>query len=158
MSIKSVITYSHLILCYPLLLLPSIIPSIKGFSTESGLCIRWPKYWSFSFSISPSNDYLGLISLGLTGLIFLQSKGTLKSLLQRHSSKVSTLRCSAFFIVYLSHPYMTTGKTSKDFRLCRPYTLHCTHSIQLLQSKSSHRQYIRIHEDRSSNLLDMCEG
>ena len=115
--------FSHLILCRPLLLLSSIFPSIRVFSNESVLCIRWPKYWSFSFSISPSNEYLGLISLGLTGLIFLQSKGTLKSLLQRHSSKVSTLRCSAFFIVYLSHPYMTTGKTRSD-------SLQYSYSIQ----------------------------
>ena len=114
---------NHLILCRPLLLLSSIFPSIRIFSNESVLCIRWPKYWSFSFSISPSNEYLGLISLGLTGLIFLQSKGTLKSLLQRHSSKVSTLRCSAFFIVYLSHPYMTTGKTRSD-------SLQYSYSIQ----------------------------
>ena len=102
---------NHLILCSPLLLLPSIFPSIRGFSSESFLHIRWPKYWSFSFSISPSNEYSGLISFRMDWLGLLAVQGTLKSLLQHHSSKVSVLRCSAFFIVQLSHPYMTTGKT-----------------------------------------------
>ena len=102
---------NHLILCSPLLLLPSIFPSIRGFSNESFLHIRWPKYWSFSFSISPSNEYSGLISFRMDWLGLLAVQGTLKSLLQHHSSKVSILRCSAFFIVQLSHPYMTTGKT-----------------------------------------------
>jgi len=101
---------NHLILCHPLLL-PSIFPSIKGFSNESVLRIRWPKYWSFSFSISPSNEYLGLISFRMDWLDLLLVQGTLKSLLQHHSSKASVLWCSAFFIVQLSHPYMTTGKT-----------------------------------------------
>ena len=98
---------NHLILCRPLLLLPSILPSIRVFSNESALCIRWPKYWSFSFNISPSNEHPGLISW----LDLLAVQGTLKSLLQHHSSKASILQCSAFFIVQLSHPYMTTGKT-----------------------------------------------
>ena len=101
--------FNHLILCCPLLLLPSIFPSI--ISNESVLCIRWPKYWSFSFSISPSNEYSGLIYIRIDWLDLLAVQGTLKSLLQHHSSKASILRCSAFFIVQLSHPYMTTGKT-----------------------------------------------
>ena len=102
---------SHLILCHPLLLLPSIFPSIRGFSSESVLCIRRPKYWSFSFSISPSNLCSGLISFRMDWLDILAVQGTLRSLLQHHSSKASVLQCSAFFIVQLSHPYMTTGKT-----------------------------------------------
>ena len=102
---------SHLILCCPLLLLPSIFPSITVCSNESVLHIRWPKYWSFSFSISPSNEYSGLISFTMDWLDLLAVQGTLKSLLQHHSSKASILRCSAFFIVQLSYSYMTTGKT-----------------------------------------------
>ena len=102
---------NHLILCRPLLLLPSIFPSIRVFSSESALRIRWPKYWSFSFSISPSNEHPGLISFRMDWLDLLAVQGTLKSLLQHHSSKPSILLCSAFFIVQLSHPYMTTGKT-----------------------------------------------
>ena len=102
---------NHLILCHPLLLLPSIFPSIRVFSDESVLRIRWPKYWSFSFSISPSNEYSGLISFRMDWLDVLAVQGTLKSLLQHHSSKPSILQHSAFFIVQLSHPYMTTGKT-----------------------------------------------
>ena len=111
MSIESVMPSSHLILCHPLLLLPSIFPSIRVSSNESILCIRWPKYWSFSFSISPSNEYSGLISFRIDWLDLLAVQGTLRSLLQHHSSKTSILRCSAFFIVQISHPYMTTGKT-----------------------------------------------
>ena len=110
MSIESVIPSSHLILCRPLLL-PSIFPSIRVFSNESALHIRRPKYWSFSFSISPSNEHPGLISFRMDWLDLLEVQGTLKSLLQHHSSKASILRHSAFFIVQLSHPYMTTGKT-----------------------------------------------
>ena len=102
---------NHLILCRPLLLLPSIFPSIRAFSNESVFHIRWPKYWSFSFNISPFKEYPGLISFRMDWLDFLAVQGTLKSLLQHHSSKASILRCSAFFIVQLSHPYMTTGKT-----------------------------------------------
>ena len=102
---------NHLILCHPLLLLPSIFPSIRAFSSEPALCIRWPKYWSFSFNISPSNEHPGLISFKMDWLYLLAVQGTLKSLLQHHSSKASILLCSAFFIVQLSHPYMTTGKT-----------------------------------------------
>jgi len=101
---------NHLIFCHPLLLLSSVFPSIRGFSRESVLCIRWPKYWSFSFSISPSNGYSGRISFRMDWFD-LAVQGTLKSLLQRHSSKASVLQCSAFFIIQLSHPYMTTGKT-----------------------------------------------
>ena len=111
MSIKSVMPSNHLILCCPLLLLPSIFPSIRVFSDESVLLIRWPKYWSFSFNISPSNEHPGLISLRMDWLDLLAVQGTLKSLLQHYSSKASILLCSAFFTVQLSHPYMTTGKT-----------------------------------------------
>ena len=111
MSIESVMPSNHLILCHPLLLLPPIPPSNRVFSSESALHIRWPKYWSFSFSISPSNEYSGLISFRMDWLDLLAVQGTLKSLLQHHSSKASILRHSAFFTVQLSHPYMTTGKT-----------------------------------------------
>jgi len=111
MSIESVMPSNHLILCHPLLLLPSIFPSIRVFSNESALRIRWPNYWSFSFSISPSNEYSGLISFRMDWLDLLAVQGILKSLLQHHSSKASILWCSAFIIVQLSHPYMTTGKT-----------------------------------------------
>ena len=102
---------NHLILCHPLLLLPSIFPSIRVFSNESAIRIRWPKYWSFSFNISPSNEHPGPISFKMDWLDLLEVQGTLKSLLQHHSSKASILQDSAFFIVHLSHPYMTTGKT-----------------------------------------------
>ena len=102
---------NHLILCRPLLLTPSIFPSIRVFSNESVLCIRWPKYWSFSFSISPSNEYLGMISFRMNWLDLLAVQGTLKSLLQHHSSEASILQRSAFFMVQLSYPSMTTGKT-----------------------------------------------
>ena len=111
MSIESVIPSNHLILCCPLLLLPSTFHSIRLFSNESALRIRWPKYWSFSFSISPSNEHPGMISFSMDWLDLLAVQGTLKSLLQHHSSKESILWHSAFFIVQLSHPYMTTGKT-----------------------------------------------
>ena len=111
MPIELVMPSSHLILCCPLLLLPPIPPSTRVFSNESSLHIRWPKYWSFSFSISPSNEHPGLISFRMDWLDLLAIQGTLKSLLQHHSSKASILRHSAFFTVQLSHPYMTTGKT-----------------------------------------------
>ena len=111
MSIESVMPSSHLILCHPLLLLPSIFPSIRVFSNESALRMRWPKYWSFSLNISPTSERPGLISFRMDWLDLLAVQGTLKSLLQHHSSKASILRHSAFFIVQLSHPYMTTGKT-----------------------------------------------
>ena len=111
MSIETVLTPNHLILCCPLLFPPSINTSIRVFSSESVLCIRWPKDWSFCFSISPSNEYSGLISFRMNWLDLLAVQGTLKSLLQHHSSKASILWCSAFFIVQLSYPYMTTGKT-----------------------------------------------
>ena len=110
MSIKSVMPSNHLILCHPLLLRPSIFPSISVFSNESARCIRWPKYWSFSFNISPSNEHSGLISFRMDWLDLLADQGTLMSLLQHHSSKASILQHSAFFIVQLSHSYMTTGK------------------------------------------------
>ena len=111
MSIESVMSSNHLILCFPLLLLPSIFHSIRVFSNESVLHFRWPKYWSFSFSISPSNEYSGLISFRMDWFGLLAVQGTLKSLLQHYSSKASVLRCSAFLMVQLSHPYMTTRKT-----------------------------------------------
>ena len=110
MSIESVMPSNHLILCYPLLLLPSVFPSIRVFSNESVLCIRWPKYWSFSFSISPSNEYSGLISFRIDWFDLLAVQGSLKNL-QHHNSKVSILQHSACFTVQLSHPYITTGKT-----------------------------------------------
>jgi len=110
MSIESVMPSNHLILCCPLLLLPSIFPSIRVFSNESVLPIKWPKYWSFSFSISPSNEYSGLIYFRMDWFDFLAVQGTLKPLLQHHSSKASILQCSAFFMIQLSHPCMTTGK------------------------------------------------
>ena len=111
MSIESVMSSNHLILCGHLLFLPSIFPSIRVFSSESVLHIRWPKYWSFIFNISPSNEYSGLISFRMDTLDLLAVQGTLKSLIQHHSSKASILWCSAFFIVQLSHPYITTRKT-----------------------------------------------
>ena len=111
MSIESVMPSNHLILCHPLLLLPSILPSIRVFSNESALCIRWPKCLSFSFNISPYNEHLGLISFRMDWLDLLAVQGTLKSLLQHHSSKASILQRLTFFRVQLSHPYMTTGKT-----------------------------------------------
>ena len=111
MSIESVMPSNHLIPCHPLLLPPSIFPSIRLFSNESVLCIKWPKYWRFSFNISLSNEYSSLISFRISWLDLLAVQGTLKSVLQHHSSKASNLRCSAFFIVQLSHPHMTTGKT-----------------------------------------------
>ena len=110
-SIESVMPSNHLILCCPLLLLPPIPCSIKVFSNESTLCMRWPKYWSFSFSISPSNEHPGLISFRMDWLDLLVVQGAHKSLLQHHSSKASIPQCSAFFTVQLSHPYMTTGKS-----------------------------------------------
>ena len=111
MSLESVMPSNQIILCHPLLLLPSVFTSMRVFSNESVFCIRWPKYWSFSFSISPSNEYLGLISFRMDWLGLLAVQGTLKSLLQHHNSKASVLWCSASFMVQLSHLYMTTGKT-----------------------------------------------
>ena len=110
LTIESVMPSNHLILCHPLLFLPSIFPRIRVFSSESTLPIRWPKYWSFSFSISPSNEYLGLISFRMDWFNLLADQGTLKSLLQHCNSKASSPQCSTFFMVQLSHPYMTTGK------------------------------------------------
>ena len=110
LSVDSVMPSNHLILCHPLLLLPSVFPSIRVFSNESVLCIKWPTYWNFSFSISPSNEYSGLIPFRINRLDLLAVQGTLESLLQHHSSKASILRCSDFFIVQIPHPYMTTGK------------------------------------------------
>ena len=130
-SIESVMPSSHLILCRPLLLLSPVFPSIRVFSNESALFIRWPKYWSFSFSIRPSNEYPGLISFRMDWLDVLAVQGTLKSLLQHHSSKASILQHSAFFIVQLSYPYMTTGKTIALTRQtllakeCLCFLIHC---------------------------------
>ena len=137
MSIESVMPSNHLILCCPLLLPPSIFPSIRVFSNESVLCIRWPKYWSFSSSISPSNEYSGLISFRMDWLDLFAVQGTLKSLLQHHSSKASVLRCSACFIVQLSHPYMTTGKTIALTRwtfVSKVMSLHPNTELNLRQS------------------------
>ena len=117
MFTESVMPSNHLILCHTLLLLPSIFPSVRVFSNEPALHIRWPKFWSFSFSISPSNEYVGLISFRIDWLDLLAVQGTLKSHLQHHSSKASVLWCSAFFMVQLLHPYMTTGKTIALTRL-----------------------------------------
>ena len=128
MSSKSVMPSSCLILCCPLLLLPSILPIIRVFSKESALHIKWPKYWSFSFYISPSNEHPGLISFKMDWLDLLAVQGTLKSLLQHHSSKASILWCSAFFIVQLSHPYMTTGKNINGpflAKLCLCFLICC---------------------------------
>ena len=111
MSIELMMPSNHLVLCHPLLLLPSVFPSIRVFSIKLALCIRWPKYWRFSFSISPSSEYSGLISFRIDWLDLLAVQGTLKSLHQHHGSKASVLWCSAFFMVQLSHPYMTTGKS-----------------------------------------------
>ena len=116
MSLESVIPSNHLILCHPFLLLPSVFPSIRVFSSESAFCIRWPKYWSFSFNTSPYNEYSGFISFRIDWLDLFAVQGTLKSPLQHHSSKASILQHSAFFIVQLSHPYMTTGKTIASTR------------------------------------------
>jgi len=124
MSIESVMPSNHFILCRPLLLPPSIFPSIRVFSNESVLRIRWAKYWSFSFSISPSNEYSVLVSFRMDWLDLLSVQGTLKSLLQHHSSKASILWCSSFFILQLSHPYMTTGKAialTRQTRWCYTY-------------------------------------
>jgi len=128
MPIESMMPSNHLVLCRPLLLLASIFPSIRVFSNESVLPIRWPKYWSFSFNISPSNEYSGLISFRMDWLDLLAVQGTLKSLLQHRSSKASVLGRSAFFIVQLSHPYMTTGKTialTKRTFVCIVMSLLC---------------------------------
>ena len=116
MSTELMMPSNHLILCHPLLLLPSVFPSIRVFSNESALHIRWPKYWSFSFNISPSNEHPGLISFRMDWVNLLEVQGTLKSLVQHHISKASILQCSAFFIVQLSHPYMATGKTKASIR------------------------------------------
>ena len=132
MSIESVMPSNHLILCYPLLLLPSIFPSIRVFSNESAFRIRWPKYWGFSFNICPSNEHPGLISFRMDWLDLLAVQGTLKSIPQHHSSKASILWSSAFFIVQLSHPYMTTGKTTTTTQIIDIITLHWSYLITCL--------------------------
>ena len=140
MSIELVMPSNHLILCRPLLLLPSIFPSIRVFSNESALRIRWPNYWSFSFNISPTNEHPGLISFRMEWLDRLAGQGTLKSVLQCHSSKTSICRLSAFLIVQLSHPYMTTGKTIALTR----WTFVSNHSVQFssVQSLSRVRLFV----------------
>ena len=132
MSIELVMPFNYLILCHPLLFLPSIFPIIRVFSNESVLRIRWPKYWSFSFSISPSNEHPGLTSFRMDWLDLLAGQGTLKSLLQHHSSKASILWCSAFFTVQLSHPYMTTGKTI-TFPFSRAFPTHILPKVLVSQ-------------------------
>ena len=135
MSIELVMPSNHLILCLPLLLPPIIFPSIRVFSTESVLHIRWPKDWSFSFSISPSNEYSRLIPFRMDWLNFLAVQGTLKSLLQHHSSKASIVRCSAFFIVQLSHPYVSTGKTialTGRTSVCKEHLTHPSDALLCL--------------------------
>ena len=156
MSIELVMPSNRLILCRPLLLLPSIFPSIGIFSNESALCIRWPKYWSFSFNISPSYEHPGLISFRMDWLDLLAVQGTLKSLLQHHSSKASILLSSAFFIVQLSHPYMTTGKTIALTRwtfignvmslLFNMLTRLCFHVILSLPPTLSFLPYPHVHK------------
>ena len=134
MSIESVMPSNHIILCHPLLLLPSVYPSIRVFSNESVLRIRWPKYWSFTFSIGPSNEYSGLIPFRMDWLDLLAVRGTTKSLLQYHSSKTSVLYCSAFFTVQLSHSYMKTGKTialTRCIFVGKVMSLHFNRSIRL---------------------------
>ena len=137
MSIESVMPSNHLILCHPLLLLPSIFPSFRVFSSESALGIRWPKYWSFNFSISPSSEYLGLISFGIDWFDLLAVQETLKSLLQHHSSKASVFQCSAFFMIQLSYPHRTTGKTEALSRCLCNIVLY---SIGLYFHHQSHPQ------------------
>ena len=141
MPIESVMPFSHLILCCPLLLLPPIPPRIRVFSNDSTLRMRWPKYWSFSFSISPSNEHSGLISFRMDWLDLLAVQGTLKSLLQHHGSKASIFRCSGFFTVQLSHPYMTTGKTIALTRWTLVVLGDGGHYIPLSFSKTYHHQY-----------------
>ena len=149
---------SHLILCHPLLLLPSIFPSIRVFSNESVLLIRWPKDWSFSFSISPSNEYSGLISFRMDWLDLIAVQGTLKSLLQHHSSKASILHHSAFFTVQLSHPYMTTGKTialtRRTFGIYKLDQWDATTSIRRnrIQSSQQHQTLLRTWSNRKSHM------
>ena len=154
---------SHLILCCPLLLLPPIPPSIRVFSNESTLCMRWPKYWSFSFSISPSNEHPGLISFRMDWLDLLAVQGALKSLLQHHSSKASVLQHSAFFTVHLSPPYMTTGKT---IALCRhgarlntrPFR-HSSHVTEREERKKYiGKVIVAIHRARSSGVIKCCSA
>ena len=154
MSIALVMPSNHLILCRPLLLLPSIFSGIRVFSNESALRIRWPKYWNFSFSISPYNEYSGLISCRMDWLDFLAVQGTLKSLLQHHGSKASILQCSAFFIVQLSHPYMTTGKTIALTRqaFVGPFEggrhhLHCLH-YSLALGQTTGREHSTTHQQK----------
>ena len=143
-SIESVVPSNNLILCHPLLLPPSIFPSIRVFSNESAFHIRWPKYWSFSFNISPSNEHPGFISFRMDWLDLLAVQGTLKSLLQHHSSKASILQHSAFFIVQLSHPYMTTGKTIALTRRTF-YQIPCTDHSTLCTDKYTHIYALNIY-------------
>ena len=137
-SIESVMLSNHVIICYPLLLLPSIFPSTRIFSNESAICTRWPKYWSFSFSISPFNEYSGLISFSIDWFDLLEVLGTLTSLLQHHSSKTSILWHSAFFRIQLSHPYMTTGKTMAVVTICSDFGTQENNRFYLFYFHSFH--------------------
>ena len=156
MPIELVIPSNYLILCRPLLLSPSIFPSLRIFSSELVLCIRWPKYWSFSFNISPSKEYSGLISFRLDWFYLLAAKGTLKGLLQYHNSKVSILWHSAFFILQLSHPYMTTGKT---IALTRQNFVGKVISLlfNMLSRMISFQQFIVIHTDKGFGIVKKAE-
>ena len=152
MSFESVILSNHLILCCLLLLLPSIFPSIRVFSSKLALCISWPNNWSFSFSISPSSKYSGLISLRIDWFDLLAVQGTLKSLLQNHSSKASVLWCSAFFMVQLSHPYITTGKTivlTTGTLVCKVMSLLFSYADQMSVASVSH--FCRVHMEDSES-------
>ena len=156
MSIESVMPSSRLILCHPLLLLPSIPPSIKVFFSESALHIRWPKDWSYSFNISPSSEHPGLISVRMDWLDLLAVQGTLKSLLQHHSSKVSILQCSAFFIVQLSHTYMTTGKTIALIRRTFVGKVTCISEVIEISPCNLDSSLCFIHSSISHDVLCRC--
>ena len=162
LSIKLVMPSNHLILCHPLLLLLSIFPSIRVFSKESALCIRCPKYWSFSFNISPSNEQSGLISFRMDWLDLLAVQGTLRSLLQYHSSKASILHCPAFFIVQLLHPYMTIGKTIAQTRRtfvekqCFCFLICCLGQLQLFFQGTRVSSWLSMHYLPPSHHLQIC--
>ena len=163
MSIESVMPSNHLIFCRPLLLMPSVFPTTRVSSNESVLPIRWPKYWSFSFSISPSNEYSGLISFRMDWLDLLAVQGTLKSLLQHHSSKASILQCSAFFIAQLSHPYTTTGITKALTRQTfvgkvMSLLFNMLSGLVIMFPPRSKRKYIRLNNetnDQHPGILDV---
>ena len=160
-SIELVMPSSHLILCHPLLLLPPIPPSVRVFSNESTLRMRWPKYWSFSFSISPSNEHPGLIPFRMDWLDLLAVQGTLKSLLQQHSSKASVLQCSAFFMVQFSHPYMTTGKTialTRHGARLKTWPFRSSSHITEREERKTciEKVVVAIHRAQSSGVIKRC--